>query len=339
MTIEPTTWNPADKNANITLSNGDLTATVSVSAWCSLRAKIGKSSGKWYWEVTIDVNTWYHTIGVGTLSASLNLDPGGDVNGYGYFGTTGRKKHNGSVTDYGANYAPGDIIGVALDLDNGKIWFSKNGVWQASGDPAAGTNEAFSGISGTFFPMHGLYTNLSACTVNFGASAFTYSVPSGFTFGFGTTVETVFCDLNVNLVILRSKHWLKTEIQTAGIKTILHLKTFIDSQYPTREKFLLLRPDHIPARNEQNVQTGKTMQFRLYNPDPAFGIDLTTFKLRFDEGTWYRYGDSRLTFTEVTYREYKVYFNPPDFTYDSQIMIEIYCEDHRNNPGIKLEIL
>ena len=102
---------------------------------------------------------------------------------------------------------------------------------------------------------------------------------------------------------------------------------------------LLLRYDHIPARNEQNVQSGKAMQFRLYNPYSALGIDLTTFKLRFDKGAWYRYGNSRLTFTEVSDREYKVYFNPPNFSYDSSVEIEVYCEGNSNDPGIKLEIL
>ena len=147
-----------------------------------------------------------------------------------------------------------------------------------------------------------------------------------------------YTDLRIDIQALRSKWWLNTEIK-AGIENIPDLKIFINGKYPTREKFLLLRYDHVPARNEQNVPMGKAMQFRLYNPDSAFGIDLTTFKLRFDEGVWYRYGDSRFTFTEVNYRECLVYFNPPNFLYDREIMIEVYCEDHLNNPGIKLEIL
>lgn len=164
---------------------------------------------------------------------------------------------------------------------------------------------------------------------------------------------TSIIDVKTDIEAFRSKWWLKTEIQTVGTTffadldseieavglSLSDVMSEIDVIYPTRSDFLLLRYDHIPERDAQNVQTGKAMQFRLYNPDPAFGIDLTTFKLRFDEGTWYRYGDSRLTFTEITYREYRVYFNPPNFDYNSEIMIEVYCEDHLNNPGIKLEIL
>ena len=37
-------------------------------------------------------------------------------------------------------YSIGDIIGVALDLDNNRLYFSKNGVFQNSSNPANGTN-------------------------------------------------------------------------------------------------------------------------------------------------------------------------------------------------------
>jgi len=116
------------------------------------------------------------------------------------------------------------------------------------------------------------------------------------------------------------------------------ITTHIDCEYPIWTKFLRLKYDHVPALDAVNVQMGKAMKFRIYNPDPLFGIDLTTFKIRFNLGGWYRYGNSRLTFTEVTYREYLVYFNPPNFEYDSQVDVELYCEDNLNNPGIKLEI-
>ena len=177
--------------------------------------------------------------------------------------------------------------------------------------------------------------------------------------------ETII-NLKTAIGAIRCKYWVSTEVKAANVSfidlsseiqtvsevlitlkldiraafsVINDLNTEITILYPVRDKFLLLRYDHVPARNEQNVQIGKAMQFRLYNPDPAFGIDLTTFKIRFDSGAWYRYGDDRLTFTEISYREYKVYFNPPDFAYDSEITAELYCEDHLNNPGIKLEIL
>lgn len=155
-------------------------------------------------------------------------------------------------------------------------------------------------------------------------------------------------DLKTIIESLRSKYWLNASMQARDKSLVFAFSAKwntikFNTPYPVDlavwNKFLLLRYDHVPARNKQNVPMGKAMVFRLYSPDPMFSIDLSTFKVRFNSGVWYRYGDSRLTFTKVTYREYLVYFNPPNFDYDTQIGVELYCEDHMNNPGIKLEIL
>ena len=174
------TWNPNDKGSTITLSNGNLTVSASSSGDDSVRATISKCSGKWYWEERVDDSSGDQIVGIGTSSASLNSLCGYDAYGYGYH-RLGYKYHNGSYTSYGASWtSEGDIIGVALDLDNGKLWFAKNGVWQESGDPAAGTNEAFSGISGTFFPMASVHGTGDTRTARFIAGDQTYSPPSGF---------------------------------------------------------------------------------------------------------------------------------------------------------------
>ena len=150
------TWNPADKGANVTLSNGNMSAEANASNVDSVRATASKSSGKWYWEVFIDVSGMEgHCTGIGTSSASITERPGQNANGYGYDSSMGEKGHNDTWDLYGDNYTANDIIGIALDLDNGKIWFAKNNAWQDSGNPAAGTGAAYTGLSGTFFPMHG----------------------------------------------------------------------------------------------------------------------------------------------------------------------------------------
>ena len=190
------TFNPSDKSANITLSNGDLTATVGTNAWCSVRATLSKSSGKWYWETTIDVSNAHHCVGIATSDTPVSTMAGADVYSYGYYDSLGQTYHSNTAADYGAPFDAGAIIGIALDLDNGKIWWSKNGVWQASGDPGAGTNEAYSGLSGTFFPMYSLHTSPAAGTVNFGASAFTYTIPSGFSM-LETTEKSISEGINV----------------------------------------------------------------------------------------------------------------------------------------------
>jgi len=53
----------------------------------------------------------------------------------GYFGTV-----TGLVSRTFATFLSGDIIGIAVDCDNGKVWFAKNNVWQ-EGDPSAGSGQ------------------------------------------------------------------------------------------------------------------------------------------------------------------------------------------------------
>lgn len=168
-------WNPSDKHAEIALSGGNLTVTGTTTYFRSVRATVSVSSGKWYWEYNL-WGTQLHCVGVGTSSADLDHHIGLDNYGYGYQ-RNGRRYHGSSSWEYGPVLTDNPIVGVAFDLDAGKIWFSKNGVW--IGDPVAGTGEAFSGISGSFFPMYST-RSLSHATANFGASAYSYSIPSGF---------------------------------------------------------------------------------------------------------------------------------------------------------------
>ena len=164
------TWDPANKGANISLSGGNLIA--SSSAVGGVRSTIGKSSGKWYWEYT--ATTASNMInGVGNASASLASYPGSDANGWGYRSFNGDKA-NSSTAAYGASYVTGDVIGVALDITSGTIEFYKNNVSQGV---------AFSGLSGTIFAMCGSVSGSDVLTANFGATALTYTPPSGFNAG------------------------------------------------------------------------------------------------------------------------------------------------------------
>ena len=119
--------------------------------------------------------------GIATAAANL-IWPGNDANGYGYRGDLGQLMYNGSATVTGmSTFTTNDIIGMAFDADNGKIWFSKNGTWYNSGNPAAGTNATKTGIAaGTWFVMIGYITTTSAAYFNAGQRAFAYTAPSGY---------------------------------------------------------------------------------------------------------------------------------------------------------------
>lgn len=188
MAITYATLNPSDKSADLTLSGGDLTATASGSGYDSVRSTLGVSSGKHYWEfkyttVALADATW----GVANSTMALTNYVGLDANGWGVYMPTGNKLNNGSNTAYGTAQAVNDVLMVALDMDNGKVWMGKNGTWFNSGDPAAGTNAAFTGLSGTLYACLTLTnTNVTVGVANFGASAMGYTAPSGFRQGLST---------------------------------------------------------------------------------------------------------------------------------------------------------
>lgn len=179
--VEYAVWNQLDKGAGIALSNGNRTDTASAAA--TVRATIGKSSGKWYWEINADAALNDSLYGVANASAGLAIALGLDANGWSYYSASGNTYNNLVATAYGALWTTADKIMVALDMDNGKVFFGKNGVWQASGNPATGANPAFSGLTGTIFPANGYNVTPGAGTTNFGATAFTYVVPAGFNSG------------------------------------------------------------------------------------------------------------------------------------------------------------
>jgi len=70
---------------------------------------------------------------------------GGDADSYAYE-QDGTKVNNSVYTAYGDSYATLDIIGMIVDLDNGKIWWSNNGVIQIDGNPVNGTGFGFDNL-------------------------------------------------------------------------------------------------------------------------------------------------------------------------------------------------
>ena len=82
---------------------------------------------------------------------------GASNKGYGYL-SNGNKQYNNSATSWGNTYTTNDIIGIAMDLDNHKLYFSKNGTFQESGDPTSGstgTGAAYSLATGVFYSFGG----------------------------------------------------------------------------------------------------------------------------------------------------------------------------------------
>jgi len=97
------------------------------------------SSGKWYCEMKAeDISANANTrIGIANIEYTGSSFQGNDTNTFTYQ-ADGNKRVAGTATSYGNTYTTGDIIGIAMDLDNQKLYFSKNGTFQNSGDPTSG---------------------------------------------------------------------------------------------------------------------------------------------------------------------------------------------------------
>ena len=106
-------------------------------------ATMGLQAGKWYWEaqaVTSSSGGSDYIVGLVSMFQTVSNTELGNYNkDWGYV-AAGSYRNDNTNTAYGDSYTTGDYIGIAFDLDNMKLYFSKNGVWQNSGDPAAGTN-------------------------------------------------------------------------------------------------------------------------------------------------------------------------------------------------------
>lgn len=183
--MSTTTWNPSDKSANVTLSSGNLVATVTATGPDGFRGTTSHATGKWYWEVLLGntVGSQNDEVGVANASATLTSGHyiGEDANGWS-FDSSGNKVHSASRTAYGSATGSSNTVCVALDLDNGKIFFGINGTWQNSGNPETGTNPAFTSVSGTLLPAGSLRGGGGQRQHggNFGATAFNYTMPVGF---------------------------------------------------------------------------------------------------------------------------------------------------------------
>jgi hypothetical protein len=164
--------------SGLTLINGNLTIDGNTgTAWRSLPATLGVSTGKWYYEVKVKNLADNVRIGL------VDVDQAQQLNGYfnnlsrGYaYNNDGQKSNNNSSASYGNSYTTNDIIGIAMDLDNGKLYFSKNGTYQNSGDPTSGstgTGSAYDISSGyTYAPCVATYQPTDKLECNFGQGYF-----------------------------------------------------------------------------------------------------------------------------------------------------------------------
>jgi len=198
---------------SLTFSEGNCKiANTSDAAWEPAIGTMAVKAGKWYCEMK--------TTAAGAESYGV-MDPvqyneamptADDINScsrsYTMYYSDGNATSDDESTAWGEDYGTGDIISIAVDLDNMKLYMAKNGTWVASGDPTSGatgtgTHVYFGGskdntrAAGTdYYIFVCAIHNNSTSEVNFGGCPgfaissgnadangygnFEYAVPSGY---------------------------------------------------------------------------------------------------------------------------------------------------------------
>ena len=142
------TWNPLQTGWNTNYGTGQVIVEGATEAYAStnyaaIEGSMAVQSGKWYWESKPN-----RTGGIMVGVAALNgIRWAGDtaywslgMNAQGIGTILGNFYYNGTSTSTDAtDWTNGDIVSIALDMDNYKIYMAVNGSWGGTSNPATGT--------------------------------------------------------------------------------------------------------------------------------------------------------------------------------------------------------
>jgi hypothetical protein len=162
------TFNPLLGDALNLPVDGNLRVGPSASGVYSVGTVTFPTSGKYYAEATVTTySSGQVQIGICPANAKSNL--GSDATAYFQDGTT--TKNNSASTTL-TSYTQGDVIGIAVDVNNSTVQFYKNNTAQTALTSVLRITDA------SFFA----YMSVSSSVVNynFGQRPFTYTPPTGF---------------------------------------------------------------------------------------------------------------------------------------------------------------
>ncbi len=179
--VTPSTWNPADKSAGITLSGGDLTAAYGGGGTVGVRATQTRT-GKRYFEALVVFSGSSESIGLANLSAVLTANVGSNANAGGYLANGNFGQPEGGYSG-AASFTTGNVVQICYDPVAQRMWLGVNNVF--GGDPVAGTGGNSTAVGGTmgttlvpFF--QGTFGSSGTMTLRCLAASFSYTPPSGF---------------------------------------------------------------------------------------------------------------------------------------------------------------
>ena len=202
----------SNTSTGFTFANANTSATFSSSNWETIQGTTGVNKGKWYYETKWNGTGAY--MAGWTSSNFMNQSPTNYV-GHGhsepsyaiqasdgsiYYSTSSAVTQDDS--GWGDTFTSSDIIGCAIDIDNGKLYWSKNGTWMNSGDPTSGSTgtgafnitdtatnyfwqpvmSSYNGAQGMFNFGSGYFstTAITSAGSNGNGALFEYDVPSGY---------------------------------------------------------------------------------------------------------------------------------------------------------------
>ena len=175
-------FNPLSNRRLGVLSDGNL-KTVFSSDSTRAEGTIAVNSGKFYWEAEAITNMQTHTIGgrigicqTNKLSITSAENVEFDIDWHANSGVRLRRQGYSSVSlGTGTNYNDGDIIGVALDVDNSTVKFYKNGSLAYNIDFSS-----YLTAGSEFLTAHSWGYFTSTWVYNFGSKPFAHAAPSGY---------------------------------------------------------------------------------------------------------------------------------------------------------------
>jgi hypothetical protein len=197
------TMNPLYSYTGITFSEGNLQTNLGGSNHRWGTGTFFVESGKWYFECKVlsdnNLNSGPGVIAYG-IDDPLTTEGGGagsKAEGWIYLATSnGQLQHGNSTYGTASAATTNDILMVAFDVDNGKIWIGKNGTWSEGSNPSTGNGAVREDLgdasSGLFTPAISGYNenfqfnfgnppfSISSGNTDGKYGNFEYEVPSGY---------------------------------------------------------------------------------------------------------------------------------------------------------------
>tara|TARA_R110002012_G_scaffold316518_1_gene531589 strand:+ start:22 stop:1452 length:1431 start_codon:yes stop_codon:yes gene_type:complete len=186
------TMNPLH-SGDVTFAEGNLQVSRSGgSGWLNALSSFAPSSGKWYVEVKLNslgsngLNIGFANFNLSNLQ-NVTTAPGEDATSAGLYSNNGPIFY-ASGTTFATTGTPGGIVQLAMDLDNGYLYWGDDNTYLNSGNPASGSSGtgglALSNLStGGSYGIAVAVRNGGDVSFNFGSPPF--SISSGNTDGDG----------------------------------------------------------------------------------------------------------------------------------------------------------